>query len=107
MGHAELVDVLKTVTGNGLLQAVHLQPSIPMFGGNQKGTPSFLSQCRKGSFCFFLILLNLFSMLFSAGIGIINAAHTVKFTSHFELTSKEVDLLVSALHRVCANYKLH
>ena len=46
-------------------------------------------------------------MLFSAGIGIINAAHTVKFTSHFELTSKEVDLLVSALHRVCAKYKLH
>ncbi len=39
--------VLKTVTGNGLLQAVHLQPNIPMFGGNQQGTQSFLAQCRK------------------------------------------------------------
>jgi hypothetical protein len=26
--------ILKTVTGNGPLQAVHLQPNIPMFGGN-------------------------------------------------------------------------
>lgn len=41
----------------------------------------------------------------SAGIGIINAAHTVKFTSHFELTSAEVDMLVAALDRVCSNYK--
>ena len=40
--------VLKTVTGNGLLQAVHLQSSVPMFGGNHDGTPSFLAQCRTG-----------------------------------------------------------
>jgi acetylornithine/succinyldiaminopimelate/putrescine aminotransferase len=42
--------ILKTVTGNGLLQAVHLQPDVAMFGGNQSGTVSFLAQCRKGSF---------------------------------------------------------
>lgn len=42
----------------------------------------------------------------SAGIGIINAAHTVKFTSHFELTSAEVDMLVAALDRVCTSYKV-
>ena len=40
--------ILKTVTGNGLLQAVHIQPDVPMFGGNQNGTVSFLAQCRKG-----------------------------------------------------------
>jgi hypothetical protein len=45
------------------------------------------------------------SRFFAAGIGIINAAHTVKFTSHFELSSKEVDLLVAALDRVCHDYK--
>jgi acetylornithine/succinyldiaminopimelate/putrescine aminotransferase len=45
--------VLKTVTGNGLLQAVHLQPNIPMFGGNHNGTSSFLAQYRKSEcLCF-------------------------------------------------------
>jgi len=79
--------ILKKVTGSGLLQAVHLQPNVPMFGGNQAGTKSFLATCRH------------------AGIGIINAAHTIKFTPHFELTSKEIDLLVDALDGVCTKYK--
>ena len=48
---------------------------------------------------------SMFTDTVAAGIGIINAAHTVKFTSHFELTSVEVDLLVAAFDRVCANYK--
>jgi hypothetical protein len=54
-----------------------------------------------------LILFICFVTRFAAGIGIINAAHTVKFTSHFELSSKEVDLLVAALDRVCQDYKKH
>ncbi len=59
-----------------------------MFGGNHAGTSSFLAACRH------------------AGIGVINAAHTVKFTSHFELTTPEVDLLVDAMDSVCSAYKL-
>lgn len=38
--------ILKRVTGSGLLQAVHLQENIPMFGGNHAGTKSFLASCR-------------------------------------------------------------
>jgi acetylornithine/succinyldiaminopimelate/putrescine aminotransferase len=38
--------ILTRVTGSGLLQAVHLHPSVPMFGGNQKPTTSFLAACR-------------------------------------------------------------
>lgn len=79
--------VLTRVTGSGLLQAVHLSPSVAMFGGNHTGTSSFLALCRQ------------------AGIGVINAAHTIKYTPHFELTSKEVDLLVDALDSVCVAYK--
>lgn len=79
---------LTTVTGSGLLQAVHLHPDVPMFGGNHLGTPSFLALCRQ------------------AGIGIINAAHTIKFTSHFQLSSMEVDLLVAALERVTDQYSV-
>eukprot|EP00042_Codosiga_hollandica_P025873 m.118502 g.118502 ORF g.118502 m.118502 type:complete len:525 (-) comp52016_c0_seq4:104-1678(-) len=78
--------ILHKVTGSGLLQAVHLRPSIPMFGGNQAGTKSFLAACRH------------------AGIGVINAAHTIKYTSHFNLTSAEIDLLVDALDDVCKTY---
>jgi acetylornithine/succinyldiaminopimelate/putrescine aminotransferase len=38
--------ILRGVTGSGLLQALHLQPSVPMFGGNHAGTRSFLAACR-------------------------------------------------------------
>ena len=66
--------ILKQVTGSGLLQAIHLQPNVSMFGGNHAGSLSFLARCRH------------------AGINVINAGHTVKFTSHFNLSSAEVDL---------------
>jgi hypothetical protein len=33
-----------------------------------------------------------------------SAAHTIKYTSHFNLTSAEIDLLVDSLDDVCKNY---
>jgi hypothetical protein len=33
-----------------------------------------------------------------------SAAHTIKYTSHFNLSSAEIDLLVDALDEVCQNY---
>eukprot|EP00048_Salpingoeca_helianthica_P015693 m.228077 g.228077 ORF g.228077 m.228077 type:complete len:436 (-) comp17393_c0_seq1:1658-2965(-) len=84
---AKYPTILSRVTGSGLLQAVHLQPTVPMFGGNHSGTRSFLAACRH------------------AGIGVINAAHTIKFTSHFNLSSAEIDLLVDALDGVCQKYQ--
>ena len=49
--------LLAKVTGSGLLQAVHLQPAVPMFGGNHTGSKSFLAACRH------------------AGIGVIKCVH--------------------------------
>jgi acetylornithine/succinyldiaminopimelate/putrescine aminotransferase len=80
-------EILSHVTGSGLIQAVHLRPKIPMMGGNHSGTPSFLARCRQN------------------GLGIINAAHTVKFTPHFELSQAEIDLMVDTMDFVCNDYK--
>ena len=33
-----------------------------------------------------------------------SAAHTIKFTSHFSLSSAEIDLLVDILDGVCKDY---
>lgn len=80
-------EVLSHVTGSGLIQAVHLQQNIPMMGGNHTGTSSFLARCRQ------------------YGLGVINAAHTVKFTPHFELNKAEIDLMADTMDMVCADYK--
>ena len=77
---------LVRVTGSGLIQAVHLTPAMAMFGGNHEGTKSFLARCRQ------------------QGLGVINAGHTVKFTPHFELTSKEVVSMADAFDRVCRSF---
>lgn len=70
-----------------LTPTVHLASDIPMFGGNYTSTPSFLARCRQN------------------GLGIINAAHTVKFTPHFEISEKEVTLLADVMKHVVAEYK--
>lgn len=80
-------DVLSHVTGSGLLQGVHLAPTVPMLGGNHEGTSSFLARCRQN------------------GLGIINAAHALKFTSHFNLSTEEVDMLEETLDFVCEDYR--
>ncbi len=77
---------LVKVTGSGLIQAVHLTPAMAMFGGNHAGTASFLARCRQ------------------QGLGVINAGHTVKFTPHFELSSKEVGAIAEAFDRVCHSF---
>ena len=53
---------------------------------HDSGTPAFLARCRQ------------------QGLGVINAGHTVKFTPHFELTSKEVGAMAEAFDRVCRSY---
>jgi 4-aminobutyrate aminotransferase-like enzyme len=70
-----------------VVQAVHLKPDVPMFGGIHEGTNSFLARCRQ------------------MGLGVINAGHTVKFTPHFELTSEEVHAMAQAFEAVCKSYK--
>ena len=80
-------DLLSHVTGTGLLQGVHLAPHVPMLGGNHEGTSSFLGRCRQ------------------RGMGIINAAHALKFTSHFNLSSDEVSMLEETLDIVCDEYR--
>jgi len=80
-------DVLSHVTGSGLLQGVHLNDAVPMLGGNHEGTMSMLGRSRQN------------------GLGIINAAHALKFTSHFQLTSDEISMLVDTLDYTCAGYK--
>jgi hypothetical protein len=47
----------------------------------------------------------MFTNSVSAETGVINAAHAVKFTSHFELKSVEVNCVIAAFDRVCANCK--
>lgn len=78
--------VLSHVTGSGLIQAVHLRSNIPMFGGIHAGTKSFLARCRHN------------------GLGVINAGHAVKFTPHFELTSKEIVAARDAFEQVTKTY---
>ncbi len=74
--------VFTNVTGSGMLQAIHLSPDVSMFGGNTPGTKSFLSRCRQ------------------SGLGVINAAHTIKFTTHFQLSKPEVELMAEVLSEV-------
>eukprot|EP00470_Lotharella_oceanica_P012150 CAMPEP_0170185412 /NCGR_PEP_ID=MMETSP0040_2-20121228/36490_1 /TAXON_ID=641309 /ORGANISM="Lotharella oceanica, Strain CCMP622" /LENGTH=58 /DNA_ID=CAMNT_0010431811 /DNA_START=29 /DNA_END=205 /DNA_ORIENTATION=+ len=57
-----------------------------MFGGNYPGTESILSRCRQH------------------GLGVINAAHTIKFTPHFEIESKEIELMGEVLRDVAKSY---
>lgn len=78
--------LLTKVTGSGLLQAVHLQPYVPMWGGLRSETPSFLTRCRH------------------AGLGVINAGHSIKFTPHFELNSAEVSAIFETFDQVCRDY---
>jgi len=82
----EYPDVFIGVTGSGLLQAIHLHEDIQMFGGNYPGTPSILSRCRQH------------------GLGVINAAHTIKFTPHFEIGSEEIELMGDVLRDVAKSY---
>jgi acetylornithine/succinyldiaminopimelate/putrescine aminotransferase len=80
--------LLSKVTGSGMIQAVHLQPAVPMFDNLAADTKSFLTLCRQ------------------AGLGVINAGHSVKFTPHFELTSQEIGAMAETFDSVCQNYKL-
>eukprot|EP00466_Bigelowiella_natans_P018614 jgi/Bigna1/80456/fgenesh1_pg.71_\ len=80
-------NVFVGVTGSGLLQAIHLHDDIKMFGGNFPGTESILSRCRQ------------------SGLGVINAAHTIKFTPHFEISSPEIDLIGEVLRDVAKSYE--
>eukprot|EP00471_Norrisiella_sphaerica_P004775 CAMPEP_0184478474 /NCGR_PEP_ID=MMETSP0113_2-20130426/493_1 /TAXON_ID=91329 /ORGANISM="Norrisiella sphaerica, Strain BC52" /LENGTH=499 /DNA_ID=CAMNT_0026856279 /DNA_START=5 /DNA_END=1504 /DNA_ORIENTATION=+ len=80
-------NVFVGVTGSGLLQAIHLNEKIEMFGGNYPGTQSILSRCRQN------------------GLGVINAAHTIKFTPHFEITSEEIGLIGEVLRDVAKSYE--
>jgi len=83
----EFPDVFTGVTGSGLLQAIHLKKDIKMFGGNHVGTESILSRCRQ------------------AGLGVINAAHTIKFTPHFEISTPEIKMIGEVLRDVAKSYK--
>lgn len=78
--------VFAGATGSGLLQAIHLSKDMKMFGGNQPGSESVLARCRM------------------SGLGVINAAHTVKFTPHFELESDEIELMGEVLRDVAKSY---
>jgi len=82
----EYPDVFTGVTGSGLLQAIHLNENIQMFGGNFTGTESILSRCRQH------------------GLGVINAAHTIKFTPHFEIGDDEIELIGEVLRDVAKSY---
>lgn len=78
--------VLSKVTGSGMIQAVHVTPQVKMFDTLESNTVSFLTRCRH------------------AGLGVINAGHSVKFTPHFELSSHEVHALGETFDAVCTAY---